>query len=87
METGFAVLLIVTMVIAGVLVGMLIGKARAERRYTLDTQYTQGTLNVDCSDPEFEPNLFLGLTIPVKDIISRKYVTLDVNLFSNDSRK
>ena len=86
MEAGFIALAIL-MLIIGVVVGTLVGKSIANRRYMRETQYTQGTLNVDCSDPEFEPGLFLGLAVPVKDVISRKYVMLDVNVFSHGSRK
>lgn len=86
MEAGFIVLGVLVVVV-GVAIGMIIGKSIAERRYTRETQYTQGTLNVDCSDPEFEPGLFLGLAVPVRDIVSRKYVVLDVDVFSHDSRK
>ena len=81
MEAGFIILLVL-MTIAGTVVGFLIGKRKAERRYLQETQFTQGTLNVDCSDPEFEPDLFLGSAVPVKDIIVRKYVTFDVNVIS-----
>lgn len=86
MEAGFIAILVMTTAI-GIAVGILIGRKQIRRRYERDTQYTQGTLNVDCSDPEFEPNLFLSSAVPVKDIVSRKYVMLDVKLFSNDSRK
>ncbi len=86
MEAGFIVLLVL-MTTIGVVVGIRIGNAKADRRYAQDTNYTQGTLNVDCSDPEFEPNLFLGLAVPVKDLISRKYVALDVNVMLQNSQK
>lgn len=86
MEAGF-IALIVLMTIVGVAVGFLFGKRKAERRYLRDTQFTQGTLNVDCSDPEFEPNLFLGLGVPVNGITTRKYVTLDVNVILQNSQK
>ena len=86
MESGFVALLLLAIVL-GVVVGVFIGKSMAKRRYTRDTQYTQGTLNVDCSDPEFEPGLFLGLAIPVNDVTSLKYITLDVNVMSHDSQK
>ena len=86
MESGFVALLLLAIVL-GVVVGVFIGKSMTKRRYTRDTQYTQGTLNVDCSDPEFEPGLFLGLAIPVKDVTSLKYITLDVNVMSHDSQK
>lgn len=86
MEAGF-IALAVLMTVIGVIVGLLIGKKTAERRYLSDAQYTQGTLNVDCSDPEFEPGLFLGLGVPVKDVITRKYVTLDINVMTQNSHK
>ena len=86
MEAGF-IALMVLIAIVGVTVGFLIGKQKTERRYMQDTQFTQGTLNVDCSDPEFEPGLFLGLGIPVKDVVTRKYITLDVNVMLRDSHK
>lgn len=86
MEAGF-IILIALMSVVGIVVGFLIGKRKTERRYIMDTQYTQGTLNIDCSDPEFEPGMFLGLSVPVKDVISRKYVMLDVNVLLNNSQK
>lgn len=86
MEAGFIALLIL-MTIIGVAVGFLIGKRKAERQYLQDTQFTQGTLNVDCSDPEFEPGLYLGLAVPVKDVVLQKYVTLDVNVMLQNSQK
>lgn len=86
MEAGFIVAMVL-MTIAGVVIGFFIGKRKAEHRYLQDTQFTQGTLNVDCSDPEFEPGLFLGLGIPVKDVISRKYIMLDINVMLKNSQK
>lgn len=86
MEPGFIVLIVIMTVIS-VVVGFIIGKNMTKRRYLRDTQYTQGTLNIDCSDSEFEPGIFLGLGVPVKDVISRKYVNLDVNVLSKKSRE
>lgn len=86
MEAGF-IILAAFMVIAGVAIGFLIGKRKIERRYLYDTQFTQGTLNADCSDPERDPELYLGLGVPVGEIVSRKYVTLDVNVILQDSHK
>lgn len=85
MEPGF-IICIVIMTIIGVVVGLIIGKKTTERRYLSDTQYTQGTLNIDCGDSEFEPGIFLGLGVPVKDVITRKYVALDVNVIYKKSR-
>ena len=86
MEPGF-IALIVIMTVIGVVVGLILGKKAAKRQYLHDTQYTQGTLNIDCGDPEFEPSIFLGLGVPVKDVIRRKYVTLDVNVLLEKSHE
>jgi hypothetical protein len=86
MEPGF-ILLVVVMTIIGVIVGLIIGKKTADRRYLRDTQYTQGTLNIDCGDPEFEPGIFLGLGVPVKDVIMRKYIILDINVLQKKSHE
>ena len=87
MEEGFVVLIAVATAIIGMVVGMLMGKTKAERRYLQDTRFTHGTLNIDCSDPEFDPGLFLCLAVPVKDVISRKYITLDISVLLQDSQK
>lgn len=79
--------ILVFVVIIGIIVGYLLGKRVAQRQYLKDTQYTQGTLSIDCSDPEFEPGLFLGLAVPVKDVIRRRYVTLDVEMMPLDSQQ
>lgn len=86
MEPGF-IIFIVIMTIIGIVVGLIIGKKTTERRYLRDTQYTHGTLNIDCSDPEFEPGIFLGLGVPVNDVITRKYITFDVNVLSKKSHE
>lgn len=86
METGFIILSIV-MLLIGVIVGLFIGKAVTKRRYLRDTQYTQGTLNVDCSISNTQPGLFLGLGTSVEDIMSRKYVSLDVHMIRPNSHE
>ena len=86
MEPGFIALIVITTII-GIIVGFIIGKKIAYRLYISDTQYTQGTLNIDCGDPEFEPGIFLGLGVPVKDVITRKYITLDVNILNKKSHE
>lgn len=86
MEAGFIVTILIVGIV-GVVVGFVIGKRTSERRYAQDTQYTQGTINIDCSDPEFEPGIFLGLAVPVRDVVSRKYVMFDVNVMNQDSHK
>lgn len=86
MEPGFIALIVITAVI-GVVVGFIFGKKTAKRQYLSDTQYTQGTLNIDCGDSEFEPGIFLALGVPVMDVITRKYVNLDVNVLNKKSHE
>ena len=87
MEAGFVLLIAIAALILGIAVGILIGKREVERRYSTDTRYTQGTLNIDCSDPEFKPNIFLGLSMPVDNLITRKYVSLDVKIMTQNSHE
>lgn len=87
MEPGFLALVAVMMLIIGVVIGFIFGTRSINRRYLSDTQYTQGTLNIDCGDSEFEPGIFLGLGVPVKDVITRKFVKLDVNVFQKKSHE
>lgn len=86
MEPGNIELLVLIAII-GVVVGYLFGRRVSKRQYLKDTKYTQGTLSIDCSDPEFEPGLFLGLAVPVKDVMLRRYVTLDVELMLQNSQQ
>lgn len=86
METGFVALLVLG-IVSGIVIGLFLGQQIAHRRFLRETKYTQGTLNVDCGDPEFDPGLFLGLAIPVKDVTSLKYIALDVNVISQNSHK
>ena len=86
MEAGF-VALIVLMAILGVAIGWIIGKKNAERKYAQETQHTQGILNVDCSDPEFEPGLFLGLSVPIQEVVNKKYIVLTVNVMTQNSHE
>ena len=81
MEAGLILLMVLALIIA-IAIGVIIGYLLTKRRYEQDIRYTQGTLNIDCVDPEFEPGLFLALSMPVKDVVSRKYVSLDVNVMS-----
>ena len=85
MEAGL-ILFMVAVASVGALIGMWVGKTRVRHRYERDTQRTQGVLNVDCSDQEFEPGLFLGLSVPVKEITSREYAVFKINVFDKDSR-
>ena len=86
MEPGYIVFIVI-MTIVGVVAGLIIGQKSAQRLYLRDTEYTQGTLNIDCSDPEFGPGIYLGLGVPVKDVISRKYIIFDVNVVLEKSHE
>lgn len=87
MEPGFIALIVIVTAIIGIIVGFMFGKKAAKRRYLRDTQYTQGTLNIDCSDPEFGTGIFLALGVPIKDVVTRKYVNLDVNVLLKKSHE
>jgi predicted nucleic acid-binding protein len=73
MEAGFIVLMIVACVIAILAVVHIVNITSQSRK-------THGVLIVDCSDPDDGPYLFLELKVPISDVISRKQVTLDVNI-------
>ena len=83
MGTGFIILWIVL----GCLVGLIVGTSLIKRRYDNDTRYSQGSLNVDRGDPGSAPGMFLHLTIPIDDAVSRKRVVLNVNVIRDNSHK
>lgn len=80
MELGFIAITVV-MTILGVICGLLIAQC-GER-----TKKSQGVLNVDYSDPEDGPYLFLELDTPIADIVSREQVVLDVAVRQYISQK
>ena len=80
MELGFIAITVV-MTILGVIAGLLIGKCNTR------TKETQGVLNVDYSDPEDGPYLFLELNTPIADVVSREQVVLDVAVTQYVSHK
>lgn len=73
MDTGFVALLILTAVICTV-VGIHIGKKKRVR------QDVKGVLNVDCSNPENIPYLFLQLEVPIEDVIEVNQATFVVRV-------
>lgn len=73
MEAGFVALLILTAIVCTV-VGMHIGKKKTIR------QDIKGVLNVDCSDPESNPYLFLQLEVPIEDVINLKQASFVVHV-------
>ena len=83
MDTGFIILL----VMLGCLVVILVEMTLLKRRYINDTRYSQGSLNIDRSDSGSAPGMFLHLTIPIDDIVSRKRVVLNVNVIPDNSHK
>ena len=87
MEAGFVILIVAFASILCFVIGLFIGRSKADRRYKQDTQYTQGTINIDNNDPEFGPELFLALSVPVDIVMSKKYVRLDVNVIPHDSHE
>lgn len=77
MEAGFIILVIMAGVI-GLVIGILIGKTSDKNKAT------QGILNVDYSDPDDGPYLFLELNTPIAEIVSREQAIFDVrNIASN----
>ena len=50
-------------------------------------QNSVGVLNVICGNPDDQPELFLGLGVPVEDIVSQKQVLLTVNVIHENSHK
>lgn len=80
MKAGFIALIVIAMIV-GIIIGVLIEK-RAIKRNII-----RGTINVDFSDPDKEPYLYLVPTISVFDIISQERVVFDVKVIGNISRK
>ena len=80
MEPGFIIIIAIGALVLGILIGMFIGQHKADRRFKRDTEFTQGTLNIDNVDPEFEPSLYLSLGVPVEHVASKKYVRLDIKV-------
>ena len=74
MEAGFIALAVLMCVICTV-VGIHIGKRKAARRDI------QGALNVDCSDPESNPYLYLQLDVPIEEVTRLKQATFVVHVF------
>lgn len=73
MEAGFIALVILTAVVC-MLVGIHIGKRNAVRRDL------QGVLNIDCSDPESNPYLYLQLEVPIEEVVNLKTASFVVNV-------
>ena len=73
MEAGFITLVILTAVVC-MLVGIHIGKRKAVRRDV------QGVLNIDGSDPESNPYLYLQLEVPIEEVVNLKTASFVVNV-------
>ena len=60
--------------IIGLTVGLVIGRNRKAK------DETRGILHVDSSESANSPGLYLTLTVPIDDVVSRKHVLFDVNV-------
>lgn len=69
---------IVLTLVAGVLLGMFIETFRNAKA----DDGTQGILNIDCSEPDYTPGLYLQLYVPVEDVVDQQQVTFDVNVIN-----
>lgn len=83
MESGFIVLLVMVAVV-GIVIGVTTERIRGQAK---ESELSQGVLNVDYSEPENGPYLFLQLVVPIEDVIGRKHVTFDVNVLRDISHK
>lgn len=83
MESGFIVLLIMVAVV-GIVIGVITERIRGQVK---ESELSHGVLNVDYSEPENGPYLFLQLVVPIEDVIGRKHVTFDVNVLRDISHK
>lgn len=80
MEAGFIALIVIAAVIC-VLAVVYVVKTKTKR------QGIQGTLNIDCSDPESYPYLYLSLDVPISEVASQKRASFDVNVIRHNSQK
>lgn len=80
METGFVILVFAVAVI-GVIIGIFIGRSMG------NSYSTQGVINVDYSDPDDGPYLFLELNTSIADVVSKKQAIFDVRIKSYVSRE
>ena len=74
MEAGLTILVLLTFVI-----GVLIGRYAFGKNAKSDER-SGGIIHVAYSEPDSEPDMFLTLTVPVEDVVSRKQVVLDVHV-------
>ena len=82
METGLIIIAIVLVIACLVLVGYLF-----VRKNVSPQQEPKGILHVNCQDASRNPELFLALTVPVEDVMSKKQILLDVNVIRENSQK
>lgn len=80
METGIVVA-VIAVIGAFMVLGYLIYRAIDKPKVS------QGILNIDYSDPEDGPYLFLELKAPIADVISKKQVIFDVKRTNIISQK
>lgn len=77
MGTGFVVL-IVGMTLAGIIAGIRIGIHIGTRRKI--SEETKGVLTMYRSDSKADPELFLTLMVPAKEVESQKHVLFEVHV-------
>lgn len=80
MEAGFIALIVIAAVIC-VLAVVYVVKTKTKQRGI------QGVLNIDCSDPESYPYLYLSLDVPISEVASQKRASFDVNVIRHNSQK
>lgn len=73
MEPGIVVIIL----LAGAVVGVCGGWFFALRQ---NSRGVQGILNVDCSNPEEQPGLWLQLEVPIENVIEQKQAKFIVNI-------
>ena len=73
MELGIIAAIVAATVFGGVITFIVVN-------YREKTKPSQGTLNVDFSDPIDGPHLFLELKVPISDIVMKKRVVFNVNI-------
>lgn len=73
MEAGFVVIIALLAFVLGLGVGFITKKS------TKCSLESQGILNIHYVDTE-EPGLYLGLSVPVEDVVGRDHVTFEVNV-------
>ena len=81
METGILIVLVAIIVVETIVMGLVVYSSVTRLKKS------QGKLNIDYSDPDDGPYLFLELKVPIADVVSKKQVLFDVNVTQYISQK